>query len=144
VLAGIALTVSVTAYAENVEKTFGQPITVYKTPTCGCCKAWVDHLRNDGFRVTAIDLTELGRVKAENGVPIMLQSCHTAVVEGYTIEGHVPMADIWRLLKQRPDVRGISVPGMPAGSPGMESPNPQPYDVLTFDDEGNVEIFASH
>lgn len=141
----IAVATSVTSHAEEaIKKKFGQPITVYKSPTCGCCKVWVDHLRNDGFKVTQIDLPNLNQIKAENGVPARLRSCHTAVVDGYTIEGHVPMNDIWRLLNQRPEVTGLSVPGMPAGSPGMESPNPEPYDVLIFDEQGNVEVFASY
>lgn len=145
VASSVILITPTSSHAEKVKKKFGQPITVYKTPTCGCCKVWVDHLRKDGFKVSQIDLPNLNEIKAENGVPPMLKSCHTAVVEGYTVEGHVPMNDIWRLLNQRPkSIRGISVPGMPAGSPGMESSNPQPYDVFIFDDQGNTEVFASH
>lgn len=120
-------------------------ITVYKTPTCGCCGKWVDHLRESGFTVITKEMSNLSGVKAENGVPRELSSCHTGVVDGYVIEGHIPADVILRLLKERPDVKGIAVPGMPAGSPGMEVPSGevQPYAVMTFDDEGNTEVFAT-
>jgi hypothetical protein len=120
-------------------------ITVYKTPTCGCCGKWVDHLRESGFTVITKEMDNLSGVKAENGVPRELSSCHTGVVDGYVIEGHIPADIILRLLKERPDVKGIAVPGMPAGSPGMEVPSGevQPYAVMTFDDEGNTEVFAT-
>jgi len=123
-----------------------QVVTVYKSPTCGCCGAWIEHLEEDGFVVEANDTVDLATVKAENQVPPQLQSCHTALIGGYVIEGHVPAEDINRLLAERPDVVGLAVPGMPAGSPGMEiDGHPgQPFDVIAFDQSGNVEVFASH
>ncbi|MDH5306080.1 MAG: DUF411 domain-containing protein [Myxococcales bacterium] len=119
-------------------------VTVYKSATCGCCKAWVRHLEASGFDVEMHDVDDLKPLKAEHGVPSQLASCHTALVDGYVIEGHVPASDIARLLAQRPKVVGLSVPGMPIGSPGMEGPNPEPYRVLAFDAEGRTEVFASH
>jgi hypothetical protein len=120
-------------------------MTVYKTPTCGCCGKWIDHLRESGFTVITKEMSNLGGVKAENGVPRELSSCHTGVVDGYVIEGHVPADIILRLLKERPDVKGIAVPGMPVGSPGMEVPSGeiQPYTIMTFDEAGNTEVFAT-
>jgi len=119
-------------------------ITVYKSPTCGCCKEWVKHLQANGFTVTAKDVPDVEPYKNANGVPPMLASCHTARVNGYTIEGHVPAADIQRLLKERPKVRGLAVPGMPAGSPGMEGLFTQRYEVLTFDQDGRTSVYARH
>lgn len=121
------------------------PVVVYKTPTCGCCKMWVDHLRGAGFEVETRDLPNLSAVKDSLGVPGTLASCHTAVVDGYVVEGHVPAGEISRLLEERPDVVGISVPGMPVGSPGMEVPGraPQTYDVMSFGTDG-VQRFATY
>ena len=119
-------------------------IEVYKTPTCGCCSKWVEHLRNNGFTVRTINLDRLGDVKARHGVPSRVQSCHTGLIDGYVIEGHVPASDIHALLKKRPSVVGLAVPGMPIGSPGMEGPNARPYDVVTFDKQGRSEVFATH
>ena len=111
-------------------------ITVYKSPSCGCCKKWVSHLRNNGLKVIAIDVKSVVPYKIKHGVTQPLASCHTALVGGYTIEGHVPAADIKRLLKNRPKVKGLTVPGMPMGTPGMEGPRKDAYDVLTFDANG--------
>ena len=119
-------------------------ITVYRSPSCGCCIKWVDHVEAAGFRATVIDVENLAEVKAMNGITATLGSCHTAIADGYVIEGHVPASDIRRLLEERPAVAGLAVPGMPTGSPGMEGPNPQPYDVLAFDKSGRVEVFARH
>ncbi|MPZ42195.1 MAG: DUF411 domain-containing protein [Betaproteobacteria bacterium] len=117
-------------------------VNVYKDPNCGCCGAWAEHMRRNGFRVTTHDVTDLGAVKRKHRVPEALGSCHTATVAGYAIEGHVPAEDVRRLLAQRPaDVIGLAVPGMPLGSPGMESPTPQRYDVLAFDAQGRSRIF---
>ena len=122
----------------------GPAVTVYKTPTCGCCTKWIDHLKQAGFTVTANDLENLAPIKRQHGVPQTLESCHTAVVGGYVVEGHVPAAVIQRLLREKPAVAGIAVPGMPAGSPGMEYPDarPQPYDVLAFRAEGGWSVYA--
>jgi hypothetical protein len=119
-------------------------ITVYKTPTCGCCIRWIGHLQANGFEVVAHDLEDLTAVKRRHGVSAEVESCHTALVDGYVIEGHVPAADIRRLLKERPKVTGLTVPDMPVGSPGMEGPNPEPYDVLTFEPSGRTKVFSSH
>jgi hypothetical protein len=119
-------------------------ITVYKTPTCGCCAKWVDHLREHGYHVNAIDQNDLSEVKSRLGVSSALQSCHTATVGGYVVEGHVPAADIRRLLAERPSVTGLAVPGMPSGSPGMEGFRSERYDVLAFDKGGATKVFASH
>jgi hypothetical protein len=120
---------------------------VYKSPTCGCCSVWVDHVRKAGFttRVTDLDDASLDALKAKHGVPRTAQSCHTALVAGYVVEGHAPAAEIHRLLKERPAVRGIAVGGMPIGSPGMEVPGqrPQTYNVVTFDQQGSVKVYST-
>ncbi len=118
-------------------------IHVYKSPSCGCCTQWMDHLEANGFAVAATDQLNMTNVKLENGVPPQLSSCHTAFVDGYLIEGHVPAADIQRLLRERPAVAGLAVPGMPIGSPGMEGPNPERYQVYSFGQDG-VKVFAEH
>ena len=121
-------------------------VQVYKSPTCGCCANWVRHLQQHGFATRVTEMEDLTAIKAKHGVPGRVQSCHTAVVDGYVIEGHVPAADVQRLLKERPAVVGLAVPGMPIGSPGMEVPgmNPQAYDVMAFDKQGQLKVFASH
>jgi hypothetical protein len=120
------------------------PVIVYKSSTCACCNAWVKHLRASGFRGTAHDVTELDAVKRRFGVPPRLAACHTATVGGYAIEGHVPAADIRRLLAQRPPARGLAVPGMPVGSPGMEAGKPEPYATVPFRDDGRERMFERH
>ena len=122
----------------------GDSVTVYKSPTCGCCKLWVDHLRDAGFDVEVRDKGDVTPHKQRLGVPPRLASCHTAVVDGYVIEGHVPAEDVRRLLATRPDVVGLAVPGMPMGSPGMEFGAPEPYDVIAFGRDGSTRVFASH
>jgi hypothetical protein len=119
-------------------------ITVYKDASCGCCKGWVAHLIKHGYRVDAKDTPDMTEVKRALGVPDALTACHTAVVNGYLIEGHVPAAAIARLLKEKPKVAGLAVPGMPMGSPGMEGPRAQHYQVLSFDKAGKTKIFASY
>ena len=125
----------------------GKPsVAVFKSPTCGCCAKWNEHMSAAGYTVNSRDVTDMNAVKDEHRVPSPLRSCHTALVAGYVIEGHVPAADVQRLLKERPKIVGIGVPGMPIGSPGMEvaSVKPQAYDVLTFDKAGQTTVFASH
>jgi hypothetical protein len=125
----------------------GQPaVEVYKDPTCGCCSKWIDHLRSHGFTVHATDSAKMDEVKAARGVPRQARSCHTATAGGYVVEGHVPAADIQRLLKERPAIVGIAVPGMPIGSPGMEvvGMKAQPFDVIAFSKDGSTRVFASH
>lgn len=120
-------------------------VVVYKSPTCGCCGKWEEHLKAAGFQIESRPTEAMNPIKAEHGVPIDLQSCHTAIVEGYVVEGHVPAASIKKLLAEKPvGVKGISVPGMPIGSPGMEGPNPEKYDVVTINDAGKSEVFESY
>lgn len=119
-------------------------IVVYKSPTCGCCTGWVEHLRAAGHEVEAVDLVvyrDLQTLRAEQGVPDDLGACHTALVDRYTVEGHVPAEVIERMLRERPDIKGIAVPGMPIGSPGMEGPNARPYDVIAFTEDGERTVF---
>ena len=137
-----ALTLTTGAVAPPVNA--APTITVYKDPSCGCCKSWIEHLIKHGYRVDAKDTPAMAEVKRTLGVSEALTSCHTAVVNGYLIEGHVPAADIARLLKQKPKVAGLAVPGMPMGSPGMEGPRQQHYQVLSFDKNGKTRIFASY
>jgi len=121
------------------------PVTVYKDANCGCCSLWVTHMERAGFTVTATDVTDMPARRTQLGVPAPLQSCHTAVVDGFIVEGHVPADDVKRLLTSRPKVKGIAVPGMPIGSPGMEQGNVKhQYSVLTFDDTGRTTVFARH
>lgn len=119
-------------------------VVVYKTAQCGCCKKWVDHLRVSGFIVTVEEAVDLDPIKARFGVPTDLESCHTATVGGYVVEGHVPAEDIRRLLSEKPSARGIAVPDMPIGSPGMERGDEhEPYEVIQFGGKGRT-IFATH
>ncbi len=118
---------------------------VYASPTCGCCSLWVEYLEERGFEVETVYRDDMVMVKRNFGITDRLASCHTGVVNGYVIEGHVPAEDIRRLLAEAPEVRGIAVPGMPIGSPGMEvGDRIDPYDVLTFDAEGATTVWASH
>ena len=119
-------------------------VLVYKSPTCTCCTKWAAHLEEHGFSVATKDESNMSKIKKELGVPLDKSSCHTAVVDGYIIEGHVPAEDVLELLKTRPPVAGLTVPGMPLGSPGMEAPQSQKYVVYSFDTEGNTEAFAEH
>lgn len=119
-------------------------VTVYKSPTCGCCGAWVEHLKANGFEVQTHNTERMSQVKQALGVQPQHASCHTAEVGGYVIEGHVPAADIHRLLQEKPAVTGLTVPGMPMGSPGMEGPRKDPYQVLTFDRDGNSRVYAEY
>lgn len=118
------------------------PIKVYKTPTCGCCKSWVEHLEKNGFAVESVNMPDLSAVKTKYGVKPQLQACHTAIVGNYVVEGHVPADLIKKVLTERPKVLGIAVPGMPMGSPGMEGAFSQRYDVVTFDSKGHVAVYA--
>jgi hypothetical protein len=121
-----------------------QPVSVYKTPTCGCCGKWVEHLKANGFAPTVKDVQSTAEYRKQYGVPKQLQSCHTAVVGGYTIEGHVPATDIQRLLKHKPKAKGLAVPGMPLGSPGMEGARRDPYSVLLFDSDGRISVYKKY
>lgn len=120
-------------------------VTVFKDPNCGCCKEWIEHLREHSFKVIAKDTSDLSAPKRTGRVPDQLYSCHTAFVNGYVVEGHVPAADIQRLLKEKPKVAGIGVAGMPLGSPGMEMGSRKDrYDVIAFNRDGTTRVFARH
>ncbi len=126
----------------------GPLVTVYKSPTCGCCGEWAARMRAAGFRVREVQISavDLRRLKDERQIPTELRSCHTAEVAGYLLEGHVPPQEVQRLLRERPAVRGLAVPNMPVGSPGMEVSDGawQPYTVYTFDADGRVRAFAEY
>jgi hypothetical protein len=123
-------------------------MTIYKSASCGCCKLWVDHARAAGFTVREVNTENLSSVKREMGIPSRLASCHTVVVGSYVVEGHVPAEDVKKLLRDRPaGVRGLAVPGMPIGSPGMEqgpASGYERYDVLAFTAAGATSVFAKH
>lgn len=128
-----------------VESAAAATIEVVKSPYCGCCTHWVEYLRAEGFEVRVVEAEDVTPTARRLGVPDDLRSCHTASVEGYAIEGHVPAADIRRLLEQRPQAAGIAVPGMPIGSPGMEQGNRrQPFQTILFTREGRRSLFAQH
>ena len=119
-------------------------VEVYKNAACSCCGGWVDHLRENGFAVSTHDIDDVPANREKLGMPEKLGSCHTATVNGYVIEGHVPASDIQRLLKEKPKALGLAVPSMPAGSPGMDSANPVNYDTLLVERDGSTSIFAKH
>jgi hypothetical protein len=120
-------------------------VVMHKNPGCGCCDLWADHLRAHGFTVESTEDPEILSFKSEQGVPGPLMSCHTAVIDGYFVEGHVPANDILRLLREKPEnVEGIAVPGMPLGSPGMEHPRPQDFNTIALLSDGSAYVFESH
>jgi hypothetical protein len=143
----VAATPAAQAAAQpSVAPANAQPnVVVYKNATCGCCALWVDHLRAHGFPVEVHDVDNMSPVKERVGVPPAMGSCHTAEVGGYFIEGHVPAADIQRLLEQKPDAKGLTVPGMPIGSPGMEQGDrADAYDVYLVNRDGTTSVYASY
>lgn len=119
-------------------------VEVFKSPHCGCCGGWVEHLRQNGFEVKAHDVDDVTAARKKLGMPDRLGSCHTAKVGGYVVEGHIPAADIRRLLKEKPKALGLAVPSMPPGSPGMESSKPIPYQTLLVQSDGSTRVFAQH
>jgi hypothetical protein len=119
-------------------------IEVYKSASCGCCKGWVKHLEESGFKVNAHDVEDPGDYRQKFGIPNELGSCHSARVGGYALEGHVPAADIKRLLASKPKATGLAVPAMPLGSPGMEGPRKDPYDVFLVKKDGTTTVFQHH
>jgi hypothetical protein len=119
------------------------PMTVYKSPTCGCCGKWVEHMRANGFEVTVTDMPDVAPIKDKEGVPTALRSCHTALVGSYAIEGHVPADVVKKLLKEKPAAAGIAVPGMPMGSPGMEGATKDTYNIVLFDKAGKTSVYAT-
>lgn len=125
----------------------GQPaeMTVYRSPSCGCCGKWIDHMKKQGFRIKEIQDDNMEAVKRELGIPPELASCHTAVVDGYRIEGHTPAADVKKLLSDKPKAAGLATPGMPMGSPGMEmGERRDKFSVLLFDRQGNIDKFNEY
>ncbi len=146
-LAAIASLSTALAFAPEPrqEKSAQPQVTVFKDPNCGCCKLWVDHLRKHAFTVTTKDTSDLAPIKTSARVPAAHRSCHTAFVNGYVIEGHVPADDIKRLLAEKPKVAGLAVGGMPIGSPGMEVGNRKDaYEVVAFNRDGTTRVFAKH
>ncbi|MDQ6956553.1 MAG: DUF411 domain-containing protein [Mariprofundaceae bacterium] len=143
---------SSTAISENLQNTknvsskITSEVVMYKSPTCGCCTGWAEHLRKSGFTVVENKRDNMDAIKSEYGVPEKLSSCHTALIDGYIIEGHVPAADVERLLKERPNIAGLTAPGMPMKSPGMQAvgQKPQGYDVLAFDKNGKTTVFQHY
>lgn len=119
-------------------------VEVFKSPSCGCCEEWVKHLRKNGFEVTTHDVNDVPAARKKLGMPDKFGSCHTAKVEGYLVEGHVPAADIQRMLKEKPKAIGIAAPGMPQGSPGMETSTPVPFNTLLVQKDGTTQIFERH
>jgi len=120
-------------------------IVVYKDPNCGCCRSWVEHLRKHGFDVVVHDTSDVSGAKRTGRVPERLVSCHTAFVNGYVVEGHVPAADIERMLQDKPRIAGLAVPGMPSGSPGMEmGGRADRYDVIAYTRDGATSVYARH
>ena len=123
----------------------GPLVTLYKNPTCACCADWADHMRENGFRVDVQEGVSLAAMKKKHDVPFSLASCHTAVVDGYALEGHVPADLVRQLLDERADVAGLAVPGMPAGVPGMPEAGPDraPFDVVAFEENGSTRVYAT-
>ena len=119
-------------------------VDVFKSPYCGCCEKWAEHMKDNGFKVNSHNVEDLGASRKKMGMPDRYASCHTAKVAGYVLEGHVPAADVKRLLKEKPKALGLASPGMPAGSPGMDIPNSPPYEVLLVQKDGASRVFAKH
>ena len=144
-LATLALA-AILAWAGSVwmaAQTAKPQMTVYKSATCGCCSKWVEHMQGNGFEVKAINVDDIDKVKRERGVPADAASCHTAIVNGYVVEGHVPADAVQKMLKEKPSIAGIAVPGMPMGSPGMEVPGGQKeaFNIVSFDKSGKTAIY---
>ena len=140
----ILLTLFALGAAVNLPASAADAVDVYKSPYCGCCEKWVEHLQQAGFAVRTHDVNDVPAARQRLGMPERLGSCHTAKVAGYVVEGHVPAADIRRLLKEKPKAIGLAVPSMPPGSPGMESPKPVPYNTLLVQAGGVTTVFAKH
>ena len=145
-VAGLFVVAPVALAAANAEPRSNRSavaLTVYKDPECGCCKEWVKHMQKAGFTVTATDTRDMNAIKVKYGVPSALASCHTALVGGYIVEGHAPADVVQKMLAEKPSARGIAVPGMPMGSPGMEGPTKDKYNVMLFDRLGKATVYAS-
>ena len=139
------LAVAILGFSVSLVALAQQPVVeVYKSPTCGCCTDWIKHLQQNGFTVKAHDVGNVSAYRAKFGVPDQLGSCHTAMAGGYAIEGHVPAREIKRLLEERPKAKGLAVPGMPMGSPGMEGPRSDAYEVLLFQADGKYAVYQKY
>jgi len=145
-LVALAVALAVPSLYAQAQRQAGPSVDVFKSATCGCCSKWVDHMRKAGFTVHVTDLEEpeLQKIKTRYGVPASARSCHTARVEGFTVEGHVPPSEVKRMLKERPKVLGLGETGTPLYSPGMKvcSMKPHPYNVLTFDKQGATTVYS--
>lgn len=143
---GLALSTVVAGRVHGQREAPGTAITVYKSASCGCCAKWVDHLRANGFTPAVHDEADMDAIKDDMGVPKNVRSCHTALLDRYLVEGHVPAADLRRLLEEHPAVAGLAVPGMPKSTPGMAMPGetPEPYEVVSFTRDGKTAVFARH
>ena len=149
----ILLATGITAFAaigggaallSQTNPTMAQEVVVYKDPSCGCCGEWVKHMRRNGFNVVVNNVEDMEPIKSRAGIPDAMESCHTAYVGGYSIEGHVPASDIKRMLAENLAVKGLAVPGMPSSAPGMDDPNNEPYTVFAFNSNGVTSVFASY
>ena len=119
-------------------------VDVYKSPTCGCCGKWIDHMKKNGFKVEIHEVDNIPASRKKLGMPDKLGSCHTSKVGNYVVEGHVPAQDIQRLLKEKPKALGLAIPSMPPGVPGMDIPNSPPYETLLVQADGTTSVFAKH
>jgi len=140
----VAITSLFVVAISSSSQSSGPLVTVFKTPTCGCCGKWVEHLKANGFTVEVQEVNDTSAYERQYRVPRSIVSCHTAVVNGYTIEGHVPAAEIKRLLSEQPKVVGLAVPGMPVGSPGMEAAHSDAYSVFVYNESGHASIYARY
>lgn len=146
VIAGTSIwAISTQTVPRNEDENLGKiEIVMHKNEACECCTRWADYLEKQGYRVSVQVTDDMAIIKESNNVPSNMVSCHTAIVDGYVVEGHVPVEDINRLIKERPDAVGIAAPGMPANSPGMDIPTDETYEVFLFDITGNSEAYANH
>jgi hypothetical protein len=142
---GLVCAIAVLCLLTSPALATGENMTVYRSPSCRCCGHWVEHMQAAKFEVQEVVTDEMAAIKAQYGIPEALASCHTAIVENYRIEGHVPAADVQRLLAERPDILGIAAPGMPVGAPGMEmGDRVDAYTVVAFTADGDTATFAQH
>ena len=141
---GLTLIAALIAGTSTAVAVAGEIVDVYKTPNCSCCRKWADHLRKAGFDVRTHNVLSLLAARNHFGVPDSMASCHSAKVAGYVIEGHVPVADILLLIQEKPVARGLAVPGMPIGSPGMEGTKATPFNTFLIKRDGGTEVFAKH
>jgi hypothetical protein len=143
---GLMSVVALVAYSLNSssQARAGEEVVIYKSPSCGCCGKWVDHMKSNGFTVKVHNQNNMNSIKRQFGIQPKHQSCHTAKVGGYVIEGHVPAVDITRLLMEKPDIKGLAAPGMPMGSPGMEGPRKDNYNVLAIDHNDSTRVYSQH